>query len=70
MSEEDRLRAHTWRSRAEELRTVADGFSDWRARDDLLRIAEQWEVMARRLESRIPLDLSKASASHVAEHHR
>ena len=54
----ERKRVNAWRARAEEIRAVAGAFGDGNARSDLYRVAEQWEAMARQLESRLPIDLS------------
>ena len=66
MSENDNGRAHLWRERAHELRSVARGFADPRARDELFLVAEQWDVMARRLECRTPLNLSRTVGTEAA----
>lgn len=41
-----------WRKRAAELREIADEFNHAQARDDLRRLADQWEGMAEREERR------------------
>ena len=51
---EDHDLAQLYRRRAEELRLIAETFSHERARSDLLALAEQWEIMAERIRSRIP----------------
>ena len=45
-------RTAEWRKRAEELRAIAEEFNHAQARDDLLRLADQWEAMAEREERR------------------
>jgi hypothetical protein len=39
-------KASHWRKRAEELRTLAEGFGSQKAHDDLLAVALQWDRMA------------------------
>ena len=41
-------RSDEWLKRASELREIAEHFSDPSARDDLMRLADQWEKMAKR----------------------
>ena len=52
VSDEPADRPSKWRKRAEELRVIAEGFGHGGARQDLLKLAEQWEVMAEREEIR------------------
>jgi hypothetical protein len=60
----DVYRLRAWRARAEELRAMAGAVSDGRASADLLRLAEQWDSMARRLESQLPADLTRKAEQH------
>jgi hypothetical protein len=46
-----------WRDRAEEIRVVADVMIDPPARDMLLQIAASYDLIARRLEEKEPLQL-------------
>jgi hypothetical protein len=41
-----------WRKRAAQLRVIAEEFNHPQARDELLRLADQWEGMAEREERR------------------
>jgi hypothetical protein len=48
----DRLTPEYWRNRAEEVRTRAEGMTDPQARNTLLRIAQDYEMLAKRAEER------------------
>lgn len=50
-------RVEGWRERAEELRVIAEGFKDPKSREDLLKLADQWERMAEREEYRHKIGL-------------
>ena len=41
-----------WRDRAEQVRTLADGISNQRARDSILAIAAEYELIADRAQER------------------
>jgi len=56
LSHDPNGRAAQWRKRADELRAIADAFNHAQARDDLLKLAEQWEAMADREERRLGVD--------------
>jgi hypothetical protein len=46
----DKTQIGRWRKRAEEIRTVAETMRNSHARDDLLKIAGQWDAIAERAE--------------------
>jgi hypothetical protein len=48
----DKLTPEYWRKRAEEVRTIALDMFDPRARETLLRIADDYESLAKRAEQR------------------
>jgi hypothetical protein len=49
---QDRLTPEYWRARAEEARTRAEQMIDQYTRDIMLRIAKDYELLARRAEER------------------
>jgi hypothetical protein len=48
----DRFTPEYWRSRAEEVRTIAEQLRDKFSRETMLRIAQDYEVLAQRAEER------------------
>ena len=48
----DRFTPEYWRNRAEEVRTLAEQMIDKYSRETLLRIAQDYEVLAQRAEER------------------
>jgi len=52
---EAKAQARGYRDRAEELRRIAANYRHEGARKDLLALAEQWDAMAERLETQMPL---------------
>jgi len=53
VSDDPADRPGRWRKRAEELRAIADQFTNSvRARSDLLKLADQWDEMADREDRR------------------
>jgi hypothetical protein len=53
------IKSETFRLRAEECRTMAESFNDAQTRNLLLRIAEDYDRMANRGETREAVPLSK-----------
>lgn len=51
--ESPKLKIESYRSRAEELRAVAQGLKDQEARDSLMRIAADYDRMADRIARRL-----------------
>ena len=49
---QDRLTPENWRARAEEARARADAMTDQHNRDTMLRIAQDYDLLARRAEQR------------------
>ena len=43
-----------WRARAEETRTMAEGVGDLMANASLLRVAEEYDELARRADQQLP----------------
>ena len=43
-----------WRTRAEEFRVLAERLTDPEARASILRIAEEYDKLAKRAETRVP----------------
>jgi hypothetical protein len=52
-------RSENYRARAEEIRTMADGMKDPAAREIMLRLAENWERMAKTAEQAARLSSGK-----------
>jgi hypothetical protein len=48
----ENVQAKVWRERAEELRVIADSFSDAGARADLAELASKWDRMAERSQAK------------------
>jgi hypothetical protein len=48
----DKLPSEYWQTRADKVRAIADGMFDPQARETLLRIAKEYESLARRAEER------------------
>lgn len=48
-----------WRYRAEEIRTLADDMRDERSREAMLRIAEDYDLLAQRAQERRDRAMSK-----------
>jgi hypothetical protein len=53
MSGSDRLPPEYWRTRADKVRAIADEMFDLQSRETLLRIAKEYESLAKRAEERL-----------------
>jgi hypothetical protein len=51
---EQQPKADTWRERAAEIRTIAAGMRNKRARKELEELAAKWDAMAEELERHAP----------------